>query len=357
MRDAVLQDYRRTHAALGFAIADLRCELAFRRLLRELKANFNPAQPRAPRGSSIGGQWVDASPTSAPVFREPRRAWASNVNDGVYRPGEASLFLTGGGGSRFRSGGNRLPTEMTMREVFPGFSSAAPGAILAPFDDFLGLSAPGEAANLAVTQLQFQSLYTEMRQLDPAYRPPSKLQSLEEMTWQARAAYIGLVRQDRAAALYNIRGQIEPLQVETLRFLQRRVDVAYARAQANLKAGRLSIRLSSQEALGNYVDMALRAESRALYDGLRIDHRNDPKVRIQKREYDGSGSDLTYRVPDLRIGNLMLDVTTANKTLSSPQIRGFFRADSMPDGVIIIRPTSLGGAYIIKRPAPRVLGR
>jgi hypothetical protein len=40
------------------------------------------------------------------------------------------------------------------------------------------------------------------------------------------------------------------------------------------------------------------------------------------------------------------------KTINSAQVRGFFRADSQPRAVVIIRPNRLGsgGAYLIPRP-------
>jgi hypothetical protein len=46
------------------------------------------------------------------------------------------------------------------------------------------------------------------------------------------------------------------------------------------------------------------------------------------------------------------DWTLSPKTISSAQIRGFFRADSQPRAVIIIRPSQLGGdsTYLIPRP-------
>jgi hypothetical protein len=46
----------------------------------------------------------------------------------------------------------------------------------------------------------------------------------------------------------------------------------------------------------------------------------------------------------------MFDRSLTYKTISSPQIRGFFRADSQPRAVIIVRPSELGGFYLIRRP-------
>lgn len=57
---------------------------------------------------------------------------------------------------------------------------------------------------------------------------------------------------DQAVAFLRTGNEVRPLQVETLRFVQERVDQAYAEGIKLLSAGRLNIRLSEQEALGNF---------------------------------------------------------------------------------------------------------
>lgn len=76
------------------------------------------------------------------------------------------------------------------------------------------------------------------------------------------------------------------------------------------------------------------------------------KIRVIGREYDTSGSDPTYRIPDARVGNVAFDVTISRKTLATPQVRGFFNSDFEPDVVLIVRPTQLGpnSTYAISRP-------
>jgi hypothetical protein len=49
---------KRDLARLRRLAAELKYELAFRRLMRALKANFNPDQPRVPAGNPDGGQWT-----------------------------------------------------------------------------------------------------------------------------------------------------------------------------------------------------------------------------------------------------------------------------------------------------------
>ena len=74
-------------------------------------------------------------------------------------------------------------------------------------------------------------------------------------------------------------------------------------------------------------------------------------VTINNRDYETLESAQSYRVPDARFGDVVFDWTLSLKTISSAQIRGFFRAESRPRAVIIIRPSELGGSYLLPRPA------
>jgi hypothetical protein len=59
------------------------------------------------------------------------------------------------------------------------------------------------------------------------------------------------------------------------------------------------------------------------------------------------------QIQDSRVRDLSFDWTLFPKTISTAQIRGFFRADSQPRAVVIIRPSQLGpdSTYLIPRPA------
>lgn len=149
-----------------------------------------------------------------------------------------------------------------------------------------------------------------------------------------------------------MRGDYGPLQVETIRFAQRNVDLAYDQGLGLLKAGRLTPRLSDQEALGNYVDRQVRRSLRERYNQSGIDSAGAGPGRVNRRENNSSGGDLTYRRPDARVKDVATDVTLTRKTLSIPQVRGFFDADFRPSRVVIIRPRQLGTdhTYAIPRP-------
>ena len=137
-----------------------------------------------------------------------------------------------------------------------------------------------------------------------------------------------------------------------MRLLQRKVDARYAEADLKFRRGELAPRLSREEAIGNYIDRHVRRDLRDQYTRLRIPTTKGGSVRINAREYDSSGSDLTFRIPDARVGSLAIDMTLTRKTLATPQIRGFFNADFLPEAVIIVRPSQVGegSTYIIPRP-------
>jgi len=267
-----------------------------------------------------------------------------------------NLVLTGveENDPRFGIGGNGPPPEYTMMtEVFPGLRNApVSSSILAPIDGFLGISEAAEGANYAATQLQVQSLYNEHRALDPNYRYPDSFQPLEAMSWEGRANYLDQMRQELAVAKFNIQGNIEPLQVETLRFLQKQVDIRYDEAISKYKAGELTTYLGENEAVGNYIDVNVRRDLRILYNQLGVSYAAGQPVRVNSREYDTSGTDRTYKIPDSRVGNIAFDVTLTPKAPGSAQIRGFFSADFAPRAVVIVRPSQLGrnSTYLITRP-------
>jgi hypothetical protein len=160
------------------------------------------------------------------------------------------------------------------------------------------------------------------------------------------------LRIQRAAVVARVKGDYGPLQVETLHFVQQRVDNAYDDGVALLKAGRLIPRLSNQEAVGNYVDREVRRDLRVRYSQLGIDPSGKGPVRVNRREYDSLGTNLTYRRPDARVNDVAFDVSLTQKTLGTPQIRGFFNTDFQPRRVIIIRPRQLGAdhTYVIPHP-------
>lgn len=67
---------------------------------------------------------------------------------------------------------------------------------------------------------------------------------------------------ERAATLFRAHSELRPLQVETLRELQKLTDQAYDRGVRLLNEGKLTVRISKRLTLGNYVDGEVRKEIR-----------------------------------------------------------------------------------------------
>jgi len=280
---------------------------------------------------------------------------AGEATDAVYRPSESTATLepaqyrpnprVGMGGN----GGPPLNDPMTLERVFPGLAASPGGSLLAVADNILDLTGPANRLTTELTEAHVNKLISQIRTIAPNYR----LDTLGfPTTVEGQANLIRQLRLDRAAAFYRVRGETRPLQVETLRLMQERADRAYDEGVALSNAGRLSERLSREEAIGNYVDRAVRRDLRELYNERGIDISKGQQVRVVGREYDTSGSDQTFRIPDARVGNTAFDVTLSRKTLSTPQVRGFFNSDFSPDAVIIVRPKQLGSnsTYVIARP-------
>src|SRR3546814_11080323 len=68
----------------------------------------------------------------------------------------------------------------------------------------------------------------------------------------------------------------------------------------------------------------VRSDLRRRYHQYGIDAAGKGPVRVNRRENDSSGSELSFRLPDIRVGNIAYDVTLTQKTLRTPQVRGFF---------------------------------
>ncbi len=217
---------------------------------------------------------------------------------------------------------------------------------------FLGVSALADEANLEATMAQYRQLIADIKRVDPAFAdqellPPGGIAGL---SWQGRTNLLNSLRMQRAAAYYRVLGDVGPLQVETLRFLQDAVDAAYKEAVSEADAGRLQPRLSREQAIGDWVDRAVRQEFKRMFACCLIPYGPGEDVTINNRDYERSESGQNYRVPDASLEDIAFDWTLSLKTISLAQIRGFFRADSQPRAVIIIRPSELGGAYLLPRP-------
>jgi hypothetical protein len=134
--------------------------------------------------------------------------------------------------------------------------------------------------------------------------------------------------------------------------MQRATNSAYVKAVQRYNAGELKFQLSPEVAIGNDMDSTVRLGLREFYNGLGLSMDSGSAVRVNRRAYDSSRDDVSYRLPDARVGNLAFEVSLTAKQISDRQIEGFFNADFKPVGVVMVRPNQLGNdsSYVIWRP-------
>ena len=226
---------------------------------------------------------------------------------------------------------------MTLEQSFPGLRNSPGGAVIAVADNLFDLTGPANAMTAEVLQNQARQLSAQIKAIDPRWHYDeivpidalgNRIETIEGLT-----AKVNDLRFQRAAITARVRGDYEPPQVETLRFVQRRTDEAYERGMALLKEGRLTPRLSDREALGNYVDQRVRLSLRERYNRFGIDSASAGPVRVNRRENNSSDGEFTYRRPDARVKDVAFDVTLTRKTMATAQVRSFFDADFRPSRV------------------------
>lgn len=330
------------------------------------KAGFNPDEPRDERGRWTNGGGGDSDndtdhrPSGAqladaglsdistdPVAQAAVRAADDRSNTILAAADEEEEDAEN---PRARIGGNYPPLD----ELIPPRLLQSPaGPPIQFLDNLLGISWPGDEANLEWAELQMNGLLYQIRKADPNYvyqviGPPG---SLRAMSWDARLGVINGLRADLAAAIYRIKGDIKPLQEVTFEFMQRTTNSAYDDGVKKYDAGGLDESLSQEVAIGKYVDGFVRQQLNQFYNGLGVSTGPESVIRVNRRAYDSSNSPATFRIPDARVGNLALDVSLEAKKPSKDQIQEFFSADFKPDGVVIVRPNQLGNnsSYIIWR--------
>lgn len=302
-----------------------------RRVSRSV-ATIAPEAPPAPSDQAASSQLIEA-------VGVPDEAAATQLAQ--YRPGPR--------GRMGDNGGPPLNDPLTIEQTFPALHNSPGGSLIALADNILDLTGPANRLTTEFMERHANILIQQIKAIEPNFRPASLG---FPNTLEGQANLIRQLRFDRAGAFYRAKGEVGPLQIETLRLMQERANSAYAEGQMLFKAGRLQPRLSREEAIGNYVDRKVRYDLRDLYNSQGIDYSKGQKVRVIGWEYDTSGSDPTYRIPDARVGDIAFDVTLSRKTLATPQVRGFFNSDFKPSSVIIIRPIQLGpnNTYGISRP-------
>lgn len=302
-----------------------------RRVSRSV-ATIAPEAPPAPSDQAASSQLIEA-------VGVPDEAAATQLAQ--YRPGPR--------GRMGDNGGPPLNDPLTIEQTFPALHNSPGGSLIALADNILDLTGPANLATTALMENHINKLIQETKTVNPNFH----LDSLGfPATLEGQLNLIRQLRLDRAAAYYRVKGEVDLLQVETLRLMQERANSAYVEGQALFDAGRLRPYLSREEAIGNYIDRAVRRRLKKEFNLRGIDYSKGQRIRVIGWEYDTSRSDPTYRIPDARVGDVAFDVTLTRKTLATPQIRGFFNSDFKPFAVVIVRPTQLGpnSTYAISKP-------
>jgi hypothetical protein len=350
---------------------------------RRLRAASPPERKFNPWHDPRNGQFTFApgGPRSLtnPVFSDKRGLWkpkpvAATGGRGVVDSGparsstapalERTVLLDGqlpgvepvnsGGGPRRgrdpkRRGG--LDDPLLLEQAFPGLRNSPAGTIVRLADGVLELTDAARSLTREIQRAEVRKLVAQIRAVDPDYR----FESLgEPQTLEGQANQLKTLRFERAVAFVKKRAEYRPLQIEVLRVMQDRADIAYDEGVAAYETGRLPVRLSREEAIGNFIDRAVKRELRRLFDRYRIDYSAGQPIRVVGREYDSSGTDRTYRIPDARVFRIAYDVTLTEKTLRTRQVQGYFASDFRPEVTIIIRPRQLGpgNTYAITSPRP-----
>jgi hypothetical protein len=238
------------------------------------------------------------------------------------------------------------PTSGPLLDVFPGLATASGDTIVYPREGWLDAVPREVAADQGAARTVAEAIIGEIRAANPEYVPPG---FDDHATIEGRMSYFDTLRLERAAALFNAYGEVQPLQIETLRFLQQRVDVAYAEAVRLYEAGQLKGSLGQEQAIGNEVDKALDRELRDLYASLGISVDGE-LVRVHRGEnYSRRG----YRIPDNRVADVFFDISLEAKQPGKGQIVDYFRSYARPRYVVIVRPSPVGETYIITPPPSR----
>lgn len=298
-----------------------------------------------------------SSEEAAPAARRsgPNQAEASRplLSDAVYRVEQDNVVLQPVGGgqppSRSRRSGGRVPRDfLTLNDVFPGLATTPGDKILELAANLLEIGNPQQELTTQLSADLSNMLINQIRMLDPNYHFESF--GFPE-TLKGQINQINALRFDRAVAFFRQKGELGPMQVETLRLIQKRTDEAYQQGIKLLQSGELKITATRALTLGNYVDRQVRDSLREKYNSYGIDSSGSGPIRVNRRENNSSGDD-TYRRPDSRVGRIAFEISMQEKDLTYEQIIGFFKSDFRPDYVVVIRPSQIGSksVYIITRP-------
>jgi hypothetical protein len=130
---------------------------------------------------------------------------------------------------------------------------------------------------------------------------------------------------------YNKNGNDGYLKQELLHQYQQALNSAAQNAKAIGEKGiGGSKNVDYATRLGNFIDRSARdmLKSRLNDEGIKF----GPKEHVSVNNRDYNINEKDYRIPDVRVGNMILDGTIANKKWSTPQIQGYLK--NRPSAVV-----------------------
>lgn len=152
------------------------------------------------------------------------------------------------------------PTEGPLVEMFPDLPSAQGS------ERVFSVEEPASPLTQRDYERHAIQLIEEIRSIDPTFQSPSL--QISRRSPGERTAHLDNLRLERAALLWRSRQEIQPLQVEMIRFAQRRVDLAYADSLTKEAAGELD---DTTFAVGKDLDWKIRLEFRQALSSIGIE--------------------------------------------------------------------------------------
>ncbi|MEM8717463.1 MAG: hypothetical protein AAGE92_17115, partial [Cyanobacteria bacterium P01_G01_bin.4] len=142
-----------------------------------------------------------------------------------------------------------------------------------------------------------------------------------------------------AAEVYRNTGDIGPLQERTVKRYIRSYNAAYADARQLQDSGLLDRKYSTMAAnfrLGFETDLLARSAMIDWFQDLGINTVTDPNIGINQRVYEPS-EEKFYRIPDLKVGDTVLEGTLWQKTFDTPQLADIVDWTN-PRSVVVVNP-------------------
>jgi len=235
---------------------------------------------------------------------------------------------------------------MTLEHVAPALRGSPAGAVVAVADDFFNIYGNADAGQIEIIDGRANKALADIKRLDPHFH----FDDLgPNTTVEGRQNRLNDILMQRASVYARVRGDYGPLQVQTLKLVQRKAAEAYTRGQELLARGKLTHGTTERMKLGNYIDREVRRKVRETFNQYGIKNSSDGRVRVNRRENSASGQ--RYSVPDIRVDKFFYDVSLQEKRPGAEQIVRYFGAKTYPEYVVIVRPRqeAPNHSYIIKR--------